>query len=118
MSIKQHFEAALAAIQGERERAVAVARDRITREKITPHNQEVDKSMNEAIVEITKQRDVAIANVQAKFNEDRQSLIDEGARQKNTFAERAIAAEIAVIDAQYDEAIRVTLEQIQKYTEE
>ena len=118
MSIKQHFETALKSIQVERERAVAVAREKVTREKIIPHNQEVDKSMNEAIAEITRLRDAAIAKVEEKFAADRQALVDEGARQKNDFADKAIREEIAYIDAQYDGAIKNIIEQISRYAEE
>jgi hypothetical protein len=118
MSIKQHFETALKSIQVERERAIAVAREKVTREKIIPHNQEVDKSMNDAIAEITRARDAAIAKVEEKYSLDREALLAEGARQKNDFAEKAIREEIAYIDSQYDDAIKFTIEQINRFVEE
>ena len=117
MSIKQHAENALKNMQAERDRELAIARERVTREKIVPNNQEVDSAMAKAMEEITKQRDEAISQVQAQFSDNRTALIEEAARQKNTFAERVMAEETAVINAKYDSAEADLAAIIEKYSE-
>lgn len=117
MSIKQHFQTALQGIIGEKDRAIAMAKEKANKEVVAPHNVEVDAACNEAIAEITTAHNKTMADLQAQFNAQRQSLVEDCAKKKSDFAENAIAQAVAVVSVEYDNAVAALEKQISEIKE-
>jgi hypothetical protein len=113
MSIKQHLVTALENIKSEKARAEAVEKDRVMREIVTPHNAEVDAALNEALAEVTTEHNNKITEIQAKFNERKQSLVEQGKKKKTDYENNAVAQAMAVVSVKYDSAIAKIEKQIQ-----
>lgn len=106
MSIRQHFETALRGAEQERERAIAMAKERAMREKVIPYNAEIDNARTDAINAITANLNKEIANLQEKFNLEKQSIIEASEKKKSDFATTTIEAEASIVAVQYDTAIK------------
>jgi hypothetical protein len=104
--VKQHFENTIKQLQADKDRQVALTKEKVTREVIIPHNNEVNQSRDKAIAELTSQLNADIAKLQEKFAIEKQSLINVGEKNKTDFAETTIATETAIVSKQYDDAIR------------
>lgn len=103
--VKQVYQNAINQLSSERERQVALTKEKVTREVIIPHNNEVNQSRDKAIAELTATLNAEIAKIQQKFAAEKQSLIDVGEKNKTDFAETTLATESAIVAAKYDGAI-------------
>ena len=103
--VKQHFENTVRQLEAEKERQLAVVRDKAMREIVAPHNAEVDQSRAKAIQELSAQLNAEITSLQERFAIEKQALIDVGEKNKVEFAEATIANETAAICREYDTAI-------------
>ncbi len=103
--VKQHFENTVQQLKADRERQIAIVKDRVTREIIVPHHSEINMSRDKAIQELNAKLQDDIRKLQEKFAIDKKALIDVGEKNKLDFAESAIASETAIFCAQYDKAI-------------
>jgi uncharacterized membrane-anchored protein YhcB (DUF1043 family) len=103
--VKQHFENTINQLKAEKERQVSVVRERVTREQIIPHNNEVNQSRDKAIAELSAKLNSDITKLQEQFAIEKQALIDVGEKNKNDFANTAISTETAIISKKYDDAI-------------
>lgn len=104
--VKQHFENAIKQIEADRERQIALVKEKVTREQIIPHNNEVNHSRDNAVAELTQKLNEDIAKLQEKFAIEKQALVEMGEKNKSEYAETAISTETAIVSKQYDEAIR------------
>jgi hypothetical protein len=103
--VRKHYEYAIAQIQSEKDKAIAQARETATREKVIPHNNEVNASRDKAIAELNAKLNEDIAALQQKFASERQSLIEMGEKNKTDYANSVIASEVAMVTVTYDQAI-------------
>lgn len=103
--VRQHFENTIQQLKNDKERQIAVVRERVTREIVIPHHNEINASRDKAIQELTAQLQADIQKLQEKFAIEKQALIDVGEKNKKDFAEATIATETAVISGKYDKAI-------------
>ena len=117
MSIKQYLENALQGIYNEKTRAEALEKERVMREVVAPHNAEVDAALNEAIAEITDNLNQSISAMQNRFANQKQSLIEQGAKKKADFEANAVAQAVAVVSVTYDSAIARLKKQIDEIKE-
>ena len=94
MEISKHIQSFIQLIKAEEQREVAVVKDKVTREKIVPFNQEIDRKKQESIELLNKwfdeQKSIEtgafndrLAKLQAKYNEDKQ-IIEQTAEKKKT----------------------------------
>ena len=104
--VRQHFENTIKQIQADKERQISIVKDRVTRDVIIPHSNEVNQSSDRAIAELTAQLQSDIAKLQEKFAIDKQALIDIGEKNKTDFSNTTLSTEIAIVSAQYDQAIK------------
>ncbi len=114
MSIKVHLETAIKALQAEKEREVAVIKERVTREKILPYNQEADKGRDLAISELQQNMNEDITARQAKFAKEKQAIVDENERRKENNANAVLATETYDVTGKYDKAIAKLNDQIEE----
>lgn len=112
MSIKAHLEQAVKGLENEKEREVAIIKEKVTREKIVPYNQEADKLRDEAIAELQQNLNNDIALRQAQFGKERQAIIDENEKRKENNANAVLATETYEVTGKYDKAISKLNEQI------
>lgn len=112
MSIKQHLENALRSIETDKDRAIATAKEKCTREKIIPHNADVDRSLNEATNALTAKLNQDIAKLQETFNAEKQAMIEASNKKKTEYASQIIATETSIVAMEYDKAVAELRKQI------
>ena len=112
MSIKAHLETAVKALEAEREREVAIVKERVTREKILPFNQEMDLARDKAIAEKQQELTKSITAYQEKFAKEREEIIAAGEKKKAENANAVITTEAYTVTVNYDKAISQLKEQI------
>lgn len=112
MSIKSHLEQAVKSIETEKEREVAVIKERVTREKIVPYNQEQDTLRDKAIAELQQNMNEDITARQAQFAKEKQAIVDENEKRKENNANAVIATETYEVTGKYDKAIARLNDQI------
>lgn len=128
MAIKQYLEEAMQKVIAEKDREVAVAKQKCTQEKIAPHNAEIDNASNNAIAKLQKEftdkssaeqqaHNARIAQLQKEFTEKKQEIAEAGIAEKQEFARVTIATDTAEILVKYDSAIAKIREQIQALEE-
>ena len=103
--INQILERAIAELETQKSRDVSAIKERTMREKIVPYNNEINQSRDKAIAELNAQLNSNIADIQKKFAESKQALIDAGEKKKSDFAEVTIATETAIVVEKYDKSI-------------
>ena len=117
MAIKDHLEQAARNLEAEKEREENIIKEKVTREKIVPYNQDADKGRDLAIAELQQELNADIAKRQAKFEEDKKAIIDENEKRKNNNATAVIASETYPVTCKYDKAICHLKDQIKALTE-
>jgi hypothetical protein len=113
MSIKTHLETAVKALEAEREREVAVIKDKATREKIVPFNRDLDIARDNAIAEKQTALNATILAHQEQFAKEKKEIIDAAEKKKVDNATAVITAEAYTVTVQYDKAIAKLKEQIE-----
>lgn len=117
MSIKAHLEQAVKSLEAEKEREVAIVKDKATREKIVPYNQEADKGRDLAIAELQASLNEDITARQAKFAKEKKEIFDENEKRKENNANAVLATETFSVSVEYDKAIAKLNEQIAELKE-
>lgn len=112
MAIKAHLEQAVRSLEAEKEREVAIIKDKVTREKIIPYNQEADKGRDLAIAELQQNMNDDIAARQAKFAKEKEAIVAENEKRKENNASAVLATETYTVTVKYDKAIAKLNEQI------
>lgn len=105
MSIKAHLEQAVRSLETEKEREVAVIKERVTREKIMPYNQEQDTLRDKAIAELQQNMNEDITARQAKFAKEKEAIIKENENRKENNANAVLATETYEVTGKYDKEI-------------
>ena len=139
MAIKQYLDEAMQKVIAERDREVAVIKQKATQEKIVPHNAEIDNASNLAISKLQKEftdrtnaeqqahnarvtaeqqaHNERISALQKEFTEKKQEIVNAGIAEKDEFARNTINTETAPAMVKYDSAIAKIREQIQSIEE-
>lgn len=104
--VRKHFENTIQQLKTDKDRQLALVRERVTREIIIPHHNEIKQSRDNAIAELNQKLQNDIRKLQEQFAIERQALIDVGEKNMEDFANNTIATETALVAAQYDEAIK------------
>lgn len=112
MSIKQHLQNALAGIKADKERAIATAKEKTMRENIVPKHNELNKARDEAIAKITETHNSKIAEMQDRFNADKQEFINATEKKKAELTNSMIECAVATVNVEYDKAIATLEKQI------
>lgn len=94
INVNAHIEQAIRGIETERDQQIAILRETIIREKVTPKN-----------IEIDQKRDNALQELQEKYTTDRQAIIDASEKRKADEANTLINAETASIAYEYNTKI-------------
>lgn len=117
MSIKAHLEQAVKNLETEKENEVRIVKERVTREKIVPYNQEADKGRDLAIAELHQNMNEDITARQAQFAKEKQAIVDENEKRKENNANAVLATETYEVTGKYDKAIAKLNEQIEDLKE-
>ena len=94
VEISRHIENAINNIENEKQRAIQTAVDKVQREKIMAHNVEVDQYKTNALAELQK-----------KFEEERNNIIAKSEENKQTFAKNEIETITAIVVKEFDSKI-------------
>jgi DNA-directed RNA polymerase len=117
MSIKAHLEQAIKSLEIEREKEVAIIKERVTREKIVPFNQEMDIARDKAIAEKQQALNATIIAHQENFAKEKKEIIEAGEKKKEKNATAVITSEAYSVTVNYDKAIAKLKEQIAELKE-
>lgn len=128
MAIKQHLEEAMQKIVAERDREVAVVKQKTTQEVIVPHNAEIDKASNTAIAKLQKEftektnaeqqaHNQRVVMLQQEFTNRKQEIIEAATAEKEEFSQTTLTTACAEIMFKYDSEISKVREQIQDLKE-
>ena len=117
MSIKSHLEQAVKNLEAEKENEVRIIKEKVTREKIVPYNQEADKGRDLAIAELQQNLNEDITARQAKFAKEKQEIVEENEKRKENNANAVLATEAYTVTVKYDKAISKLNEQIAELKE-
>ncbi len=112
MSIKAHFEQLIKTLEAEKEREVAVIKDKVTREKLVPFNQEMDIARDKAIAEKQQELNSNIVAHQERFAKEKQEIINAAEKKKAENAASVLATETYVVTGIYDKEIAHLKERI------
>lgn len=112
MSVKAHLEQAVKNLEAEREREVAIIKERVTRETIIPYNQEMDVARDKAVAELKTKLDATIISQQEQFAKEKKAIFDANERKKESNANSVITTEAYTVTVKYDKAIAKLNEQI------
>ena len=94
IEINRHLENAIRSLESEKARIIQTVREKVLREKVAPHNTEVDQLKAKALAELQK-----------KYEEDRNAIIAKSEENKSVYATTEIEAEVAISVAEIDKAI-------------
>lgn len=94
VEISRHIENAINNIENEKQRAIQTAVDKVQREKIMAHNVEVDQYKTNALAELQK-----------KYEEERNNIIAKSEENKQTFAKSEIETITAIVVKEFDSKI-------------
>ena len=117
MSIKSHLEQVIKNLEAEKEREVAIIKEKTTREKIMPYNQEADKGRDLAIAELQSNLNEDITARQTQFTKEKQSIVEENEKRKENNANAVLATETYSVTIKYDKAIAKINEQLSELKE-
>jgi hypothetical protein len=115
--LKTIYEEAIRKAEIERDRQAAAVRDRVMRETIAPYNQEVDSYLEKAIAELTKNHNSSISAMNEQFAVEKKKMIDAAEEKKRVNSESVISCEVAVVTAEYDNAIANLRKQMESIKE-
>ena len=118
MSIRAHLEQTVRNLEAEKNSVANAVKDRVTREKILPYNQELDKARDNAIAEKQQLLNASISAQQERFAKEKQEMYDAGEKKKSENANAVITSETYSATVEYDKAIAKLKEQISNLKEE
>lgn len=124
MAINQILEKALQDIVAERDTKVNVVKQESTKNKIVPHNAQIDTASNTAIAKLQKEFaekssaeqqafNQRVAELQQEFTQKKQAIIEAGKAEKEEFERVTLIADTAEVVTAYDKAIAELKKQIQ-----
>ena len=93
-NVKQIISAAISSIENEKQRAIVIATENVTRDKVVAHNIEVDNYKANALAEI-----------QQKYEQDRAEIIAKAEENKKNYATNEIETATAIVTAEFDKKI-------------
>ncbi len=105
MSIRAQLEQAVRGLEAEKQTIANATKEKVTREKIAPFNQEIDKARDNAIAEKQQALNSAIMALQEKFAKEKQEIYDAGEKKKAENATAVITSEIYAATVEYDKHI-------------
>lgn len=92
--IKKAIENAICSIEGNKQRAIQVAKEKVLREKVTAHNIEIDNYKTNALAELQKH-----------YEAQRNDIIAKSEENKEAFAKNEIETETALVSTEFDKKI-------------
>ena len=117
MSVKAIYEQAIRSLEAERQAVANAKKEQVTREKIVPFNQEIDRAREQAIVEKQQALNATILAHQEQFAREKQEMIEAAEKKKAEHANSVIVSETYSVTVEYDKAIAKLKEQIDKCEE-
>lgn len=112
MSIRVQLEQAIRGLEAEKQTIANATKEKVTREKIVPFNQEIDKARDGAIAEKQQALNASILALQEKFAKEKQEIYEAGEKKKSDNATSVITSEIYAVTVEYDKHIAKLNDQI------
>lgn len=100
--ISTYLEQAIKSIEAERDQRVAVAKERVNRERIAPFNAEIDNYRAKALTEVDNELNQKIVALKQEYEAKKRDLIALGEEKKRANAESVYSSELASITVEYD----------------
>lgn len=113
MPIKELLLQTIRNLEVEKNTVAASAKDKATKEKIIPYNQEIDKARDLAVAEKQQTLNATILAHQEQFAKDKKEMFEAAERKKADNASAVITSETYAVTVEYDKAIAKLQEQIE-----
>lgn len=114
MNIKAYLQQAIAGIQSDKDRELVALKEKITREKILPFNQDIDSARDTAIKEKQAMLEANISALQQQFAKEKQEIIAAAEQKKSDNAASVLASETYAVSAVYENSIAELNKQIEQ----
>lgn len=112
--IKSFIEQAIANIEREKASAVGAIENRVIQSKVVQYNVEMDKKRDEEVNELTVAYNKAIQELQAKFVDEKNSIVAKYESDKKAFKDNAVYTETSATAYEYDKNIAKLKEMIKE----
>lgn len=110
--IKDYLQNAIAGIEQEKANEIERVKAEIMQSKIIPYNVDVDNSRDKAINQLTEKLNQDTEALKAKYNAERQAIIDASEKSKSDNLNAVLATETYPITSKYDKVISDLRKQI------
>lgn len=100
------YKECLVKLQNEKQVKIKDIADKAMREKVVPHNQDIDLKKANAIKERTEKYNKDVAELKAKLDSDIAQINTDVERDKASYRETTIATDTAIESAKYDTEIQ------------
>lgn len=117
MNIKTHIQNAINNITNDKEKAIAEVKQRVVREKINPHNVEVDKYRDNAIIALDKQLNEGIVKLRGQYDIQKKDIVEKANKNKEDFANAELASAVSLVSVTYDQVIANLTKQMEEVKE-
>lgn len=111
--IKEIIAQAIRQIEAEREQNISEVKSTIMQDKIVPHNIEIDTKRDAALQSLAEKREKDVSDLNAKYEQERQAIIDASEKDKNENANAVVARETYGITVEYDKVLSELRKQIE-----
>ncbi len=111
--IKEILQQAILQIEIERDQKIETVKNTIMQDKIAPHNMEIDMSRDNALNELSEKREKEFAEINTKYEAERQAIIDASEKNKTDNANSIIARETYGISVEYEKVLSELRKQIE-----
>ena len=111
------YKDCLTRLQNEKLAQINIVTEQSIREKVVPHNQDIELKKANAIKEKTEQYNKAIAELKLKLDSDIKKINSDVETDKANFRETTIATDTAITSAYYDtqiQKVQSLIEQLEK----
>lgn len=92
-------------LEADRQRRIDSVKQKVQTEQIVPYYREVDAALGEALAELNSQYLAETAALKQRFDLQKNELSNKAQKKKSDYAEAALAAATAEINADVDRAV-------------
>lgn len=112
--IKNYIEQAIRNLEAEKAQKIGEAESRVLAGKVAQYYGEADKKRDAEVSELTISYNEAVSELQKKYSNDKQVILDKYAADKLAYKENAVLSETSTLAYEYDKHIAKLQEMIKE----
>ena len=115
--IKSILENAINSLEARKSAEVEAKKREVIQTQVTPYNVEIDKALQNALVELTQKANAQIVAIQEKLQKDKEELAVMSVNKKKANEETVVATETSAICLKFDKEINKLKKQLEEIGE-